>query len=199
MYPHRQHNKVYKHCNFTACWTKFPILFRQNSTSISFFSGSPQKQFPFFFSRWNCLFCQKNLDSFPLCEIWREFCFEKFSLAIRWCVMNGLQSFKDGFPRLYRLADRCLVFFVLFPSVVAFWAGVWMFLDLHFYKDNVVTSAWSCVAIGIIILVFFNVVQYELTEQFLEPGGRLRNIVIKRLYTLVAGCANVFLCRGEEN
>ncbi|OQV12596.1 hypothetical protein BV898_13161 [Hypsibius exemplaris] len=110
--------------------------------------------------------------------------------------MKGLQAVKDAHPRLFLIADRCLVFFVLFPSVVAFWAGVWMFLDLHFYPEHVEWSAWCCVAAGAVILVFFNVVQYELTERFLEPGWKVRNVVIKRLYTLVAACANVFLCRG---
>jgi fatty acid desaturase len=72
--------------------------------------------------------------------------------------MNSLQTFREKCPRLFWVADRCLVFFVLLPSVVAFWAGIWVLLDLHFYPEDEVVGAWTCAAVGAIILVFFNVV-----------------------------------------
>ncbi|GAU89011.1 hypothetical protein RvY_01610 [Ramazzottius varieornatus] len=110
--------------------------------------------------------------------------------------MFWLQLFKSAHPRVYAVIDRCLVLFVLLPCIVSFWAGLWMLLDLHLYPNDVPLSAWLCVAGGSIVMILFNFIQFELTARFLEPRFSFRNIVVKRLYTLVAAGANVFFCRG---
>lgn len=111
--------------------------------------------------------------------------------------MFWLQLFKSAHPRVYAVIDRCLVLFVLLPCIVSFWAGLWMLLDLHLYPNDVPLSAWLCVACGSIVMILFNFIQFELTARFLEPRFSFRNIVVKRLYTLVAAGANVFFCRGN--
>ncbi|OQV12597.1 putative Cathepsin B-like cysteine proteinase 5 [Hypsibius exemplaris] len=74
---------------------------------------------------------------------------------------------------------------------------VWMLLDLNFYPStHTAFSAWCLTVTGAILLVILNVVQYDLTERFLEPEWSLQTVVIKRLYTLISGFANVFFCKG---
>ncbi|XP_055340881.1 uncharacterized protein LOC129589964 [Paramacrobiotus metropolitanus] len=110
--------------------------------------------------------------------------------------MFWLTEFKTRWPLLYTVVDRFLVFFVLFPSVVAYWASIWAVLDYLLADLPIEPLIWGYIVAGVFVLVALNCFQYDLKEHFQEPHGNVVNIIVKRVYTAVAGCGNLFLWKG---
>jgi hypothetical protein len=51
--------------------------------------------------------------------------------------------------------------FILLLVVVLLWRGVWMLLDIYFYPDNPLASAWACIIMALFLILFPRSIEIE--------------------------------------
>ncbi|VVC88141.1 unnamed protein product [Leptidea sinapis] len=112
-------------------------------------------------------------------------------------INNGL--FGEKFSVFLGYIDIIFTTLIAGPLTIIYWQATWELLDLYIYPEKELESAIVTTAIGLVFGLILSTLQHYFSERLTPEEGKVKYIVVTRLYTYLASIVNVSACRGVWN
>jgi len=97
-------------------------------------------------------------------------------------------------PTLLRLADSAICLFVIFPSMISFWRGIWDLCEVYFPPNHGVYSYCMSLAIGSCSI--FDYALLPVLDRYLSRDRKVVYVIVTRVNMYLQSVLVLFYWRG---